>query len=139
MTAKQLLLTCCIAKQECHDFNTYLTGDFIGMVGVKDGATGRVSLYTHQRFEFEYNGNQVISAKVTPESPLVLTNGQGLNVEFTYSVTWKETQTPFKSRFERYLDSDFFENKVSTCRSRIYTKDRTIKTHVTNPRSSMLV
>lgn len=82
------------------------------MVGSKDSATGRVSLYTHQRFEFEYNGNQVISAKVTPESPVILPGGQGLNVEFTYSVTWKETQTPFKSRFERYLDSDFFENKV---------------------------
>ncbi|GJJ72798.1 transmembrane 9 superfamily member 3 [Entomortierella parvispora] len=84
-----------------------------GMVGVKDDTTGRVSLFTHQRFEFEYNGNQVISARVKAESPVELVSSQnGMNVEFTYSVTWQETQTPFKSRFERYLDSDFFENKI---------------------------
>lgn len=83
------------------------------MVGKKDKETDNVSLFTHQNFEFEYNGDQIISAKVTPENPVLLTNTQaGVNIDFTYSVQWKATTKEFKSRFERYLDSDFFENKV---------------------------
>ncbi|KAG0366921.1 hypothetical protein BGZ54_004698 [Gamsiella multidivaricata] len=84
-----------------------------GMVGTRDKETEQVSLYTHQNFEFEYNGDQIISAKVTPGQPVPLISSQaGLNVDFTYSVIWKSTDKEFKSRFERYLDSDFFENKI---------------------------
>lgn len=83
------------------------------MVGEKDKETGAISLFTHQNFELTYNGDQIISAKVKPGNPVQigLTDTQ-LRVEFTYSVDWKETNKEFKSRFERYLDSDFFENKV---------------------------
>lgn len=86
------------------------------MVGKKDKETpDLVSLFTHLNFEFEYNGDQIISAKVTPENLVLLTNSQasaGVHIDFTYSVHWKATTKEFKSRFERYLDSDFFENKV---------------------------
>ncbi|KAF9571013.1 hypothetical protein EC968_001100 [Mortierella alpina] len=85
-----------------------------GMVGDKDKEADRMMLYTHQKFEIEYNGNQIISAQVVPGSPVPLIPSQtGLHVDFTYSVTWKPTTKDFKSRFERYLDSDFFENKAS--------------------------
>ncbi|KAF9963546.1 hypothetical protein BGZ65_002451 [Modicella reniformis] len=86
-----------------------------GMVGKRDKETEQLSLYTHQRFEFEYNGDQIISAQVTivtPEELVRLTNSTGLHVDFTYSVTWKASNKDFKSRFERYLDSDFFENNI---------------------------
>ena len=33
-------------------------------------------------------------------------------LRFTYSVEWVETDIPFQRRFERYLDSKFFEHKV---------------------------
>lgn len=83
------------------------------MVGKKDKETDKVSLFTHLNFEFEYNGDQIISAKVTPENLVLLTNSQaGVHIDFTYSVQWKATTKEFKTRFERYLDSDFFENKV---------------------------
>ncbi|KAF9310667.1 hypothetical protein BG003_008305 [Podila horticola] len=89
-----------------------------GSVGIKEKEkeekdAGTVSLFTHQTFEFTYNGDQIISAKVKPGNPvqIALTDTQ-LRVEFTYSVDWKATEKEFKSRFERYLDSDFFENKV---------------------------
>jgi transmembrane 9 superfamily member 3 len=36
----------------------------------------------------------------------------GKSVEFTYSVRWVPTPTPFHRRFERYLDFNFFEHKV---------------------------
>jgi len=83
------------------------------MVGKRDKETEQVSLYTHQKFVFEYNGDRIVSAQVTPDEPVLLTeNSAGFHVDFTYSVTWKSTTKDFKSRFERYLDSDFFENKV---------------------------
>ncbi|KAK3812100.1 MAG: hypothetical protein J3Q66DRAFT_301898 [Benniella sp.] len=84
-----------------------------GMVGKRDKETEQISLYTHQKFVFEYNGDRIISAQVTPDEPVLLTeNSVGFHVDFTYSVTWKSTTKDFKSRFERYLDSDFFENKI---------------------------
>jgi len=83
------------------------------MVGKRDKETGEASLYTHQRFEFEYNNDQIISAQVKPENLVVLTDtASGVPIDFTYSVHWKSTTRDFKTRFERYLDSDFFENKV---------------------------
>lgn len=90
------------------------TSGYLGMVGKKDKEKpDQASLFTHQKFEFEYNGDQIISAKVTPENLVLLANSQaGVHIDFTYSVHWKATTKEFKSRFERYLDSDFFENKV---------------------------
>lgn len=35
-----------------------------------------------------------------------------LPVEFTYSVKWIPTDFPFEQRFEKYLDSEFFEHKI---------------------------
>jgi hypothetical protein len=36
----------------------------------------------------------------------------GARLNFTYSVNWHPTNTPFARRFERYLDYSFFEHKV---------------------------
>lgn len=36
-----------------------------------------------------------------------------MNIPFTYSVTWEQTELAFDNRFDRYLDSKFFEHKVS--------------------------
>ncbi|KAF9428511.1 hypothetical protein BGZ94_002140 [Podila epigama] len=85
-----------------------------GKVGTKDKETGAVSLYTHQKFEMVYRDNQIISATVKPEKPVTISvTDTQMRVEFTYSVEWTATdKETFDTRFERYLDSDFFENKV---------------------------
>ena len=36
----------------------------------------------------------------------------GEKLQFTYSVTWKETTKTFENRFSRYLEYDFFEHKI---------------------------
>ncbi|KAG0340888.1 hypothetical protein BG004_006232 [Podila humilis] len=84
-----------------------------GLVGRKDKEAGTVSLFTHQTFELGRNGDQIIYAKVNTSNPVIIgiTDTQ-LRVDFTYSVVWKEVETKFDSRFERYLDTEFFENKV---------------------------
>ena len=47
---------------------------------------------------------------MTSENPVTLSAGTQL--DFTYSVDWSVTSTPFHRRFDRYLDYDFFEHQV---------------------------
>lgn len=48
---------------------------------------------------------------LTSAEPMLMKQGQELT--FTYAVNWLQTSTPFSQRFERYLDYNFFEHKVS--------------------------
>jgi hypothetical protein len=54
---------------------------------------------------------QIIHVNLTSTEPVALKDGA--SVAFTFAVNWLPTVTPFKSRFERYLDYNFFEHKVS--------------------------
>ena len=47
---------------------------------------------------------------MTSENPVTLSAGTQL--DFTYSVEWSATSTPFHRRFDRYLDYDFFEHQI---------------------------
>ena len=47
---------------------------------------------------------------LTSENPVTLSAGTQL--DFTYSLDWGTTTTPFHRRFDRYLDYDFFEHQV---------------------------
>lgn len=47
---------------------------------------------------------------LTSENPVPLEAGQKL--QFTYSVQWVPTTHPFETRFNRYLEYDFFEHKI---------------------------
>lgn len=40
------------------------------------------------------------------------TNKQSMDIEFTYSVEWTPTDITFEDRFQRLLETDFFEHKV---------------------------
>jgi hypothetical protein len=53
---------------------------------------------------------QIIQVNLTSEDfrPIA----PGAEVEFTYSVRWAPTATPFARRFERYLDYNFFEHQA---------------------------
>ena len=53
---------------------------------------------------------QIIQVNLTSEDfrPIV----PGAEVEFTYSVRWAPSATPFSRRFERYLDYNFFEHQA---------------------------
>jgi transmembrane 9 superfamily protein 3 len=67
-------------------------------------------IFTHRSLSISYNGNQIIEVNLTSENPVPIEVGQKL--AFTYSVHWKETTKPFESRFNRYLEYDFFEHKI---------------------------
>jgi transmembrane 9 superfamily protein 3 len=85
-----------------------------GMVGevLRDDAHGRMEkhIFTHRSLSIAYSGKRIIEVNLTSENPVPIEAGQKLS--FTYTVQWKETNKPFESRFNRYLEYDFFEHKI---------------------------
>ncbi|KAG0485428.1 hypothetical protein HPP92_009507 [Vanilla planifolia] len=84
---------------------------FIGKVD-KDGKTDSPSeykyfLYRHILFEILYNNDRVIEINVhTDTNTMVdITEDKAIEVEFMYSVKWKETDIPFERRMEKYSQS----------------------------------
>eukprot|EP01002_Notosolenus_urceolatus_P012712 NODE_427_length_2095_cov_34.292278_g342_i0.p1 GENE.NODE_427_length_2095_cov_34.292278_g342_i0~~NODE_427_length_2095_cov_34.292278_g342_i0.p1 ORF type:complete len:585 (+),score=174.89 NODE_427_length_2095_cov_34.292278_g342_i0:191-1945(+) len=73
-----------------------------GPVGEADSKTHTIALFNHYSFKLEYNGERVIEARVEmdkdhrvilPENPK-----EEIEVEFSYSVDWKETDVRFEDR-----------------------------------------
>ena len=67
-------------------------------------------VYTHKDFSIAYNGPQIIEVNLTSDNPKPLKADTTLPL--TFSVTWHPTQKTFASRFDRYLDFDFFEHQI---------------------------
>ncbi|KAL9256177.1 Transmembrane 9 superfamily member 3-like protein [Drosera capensis] len=61
-------------------------------------------LYKHIHFDILYNMDRVIEITVhaEPNSLVDITENKEVDVEFTYSVKWKETDTTFEKRMEKY-------------------------------------
>lgn len=59
-------------------------------------------IFTHKRFSLALNGDQVIEVNLTSENPQEVVAGK--TIQFSYSVEWTMTSTPFQQRYSRYLD-----------------------------------
>lgn len=61
-------------------------------------------LYKHIQFDIMYNKDRVIevSARMHPHSVVDLTEDEEVDVDFMYTAKWKETETPFEKRMEKY-------------------------------------
>lgn len=71
----------------------------------KDDPTGsRVYLFRHLHFEILYNKDRIIDVMVrSDQNALVdLTEDREVDVDFTYSVKWIQTDIPFEKRMEKY-------------------------------------
>ncbi|KAF7816305.1 transmembrane 9 superfamily member 2-like [Senna tora] len=71
----------------------------------KDDPTGsRVYLFRHLHFEILYNKDRIIDVIVrSDQNALVdLTEDREVDVDFTYSVKWIQTDIPFEKRMEKY-------------------------------------
>jgi hypothetical protein len=80
---------------------------FIGKVdreGITDPGEYKYFLYKHILFDILYNDDRVIevNAKMDPLSLADLTEDKEIDVEFTYSVKWKETDIVFENRMEKF-------------------------------------
>ncbi|KAK7845662.1 transmembrane 9 superfamily member 2 [Quercus suber] len=72
--------------------------------GKDDPSELKYYLFKHLHFDILYNKDHVIEiiVKSDPDALLDLTEDKEVDVEFTYSVKWKETETPFEKRMEKY-------------------------------------
>ncbi|KAE8729406.1 Transmembrane 9 superfamily member 5 [Hibiscus syriacus] len=61
-------------------------------------------LFKHVEFNVFYNGNHVIEVHAIgdPNRVVDITEDVGIDVEFTYSVTWNTTSAAFDTRMDRY-------------------------------------
>ena len=76
-----------------------------GYIGKEDSTMGTILLYTHVHFDVTFNEDRVIGMNVSTdkESPLDITKGdKAEEVSFSYSVKWKETETPYERRMDRF-------------------------------------
>ncbi|CAI2176597.1 7819_t:CDS:2 [Funneliformis geosporum] len=84
-----------------------------GFVGEVDSVSGDVFLYTHREFEMSYNDDKIVQVKLESGSPIKLYwDTRDIPARFSYSVKWVDTQDSFDTRFDKLLDTDFFEHKV---------------------------
>ncbi|KAI3798737.1 hypothetical protein L1987_34015 [Smallanthus sonchifolius] len=64
-------------------------------------------LFKHLHFEIHYNKDRVIeiNAKADPNAVVDLTDDKEVEVEFLYTVRWKETNVLYENRMEKYSSS----------------------------------
>ena len=69
----------------------------------------RYYLFTHVHFDVAYNGDRVIEINVStdPLRSVDITDDHDVDVEFSYSVKWKETHILFDRRMEKYSRYSF--------------------------------
>ncbi|KAL5995470.1 Cellular adhesion and filamentous growth protein [Asimina triloba] len=84
---------------------------FIGKVdkeGKSDPSEYKYYLYRHLQFDIQYNKDRVIEINVrTDPSALVdLTEDKEVEVDFMYTVKWRETDIPFEMRMEKYAHDE---------------------------------
>nr|ABK25212.1 unknown [Picea sitchensis] len=80
-----------------------------GFIGKTDRETNAdpFLLYKHLHFEILYNNDRVIeiTVRTDPNFTVDITEDKEIEVDFTYSVKWVETQTPFERRMDKYSKS----------------------------------
>ncbi|CAG8647962.1 4334_t:CDS:10, partial [Cetraspora pellucida] len=84
-----------------------------GFVGELDANTGDAFLYTHRDFVISYNNDKIIQVRLESGNPVKLFwETRDIPIRFSYSVTWEPTEDSFDSRFDKLLDTEFFEHKI---------------------------
>ncbi|KAL4351486.1 hypothetical protein GQ457_06G026330 [Hibiscus cannabinus] len=110
-----------LSKEEVAKFRTSVSEDyyfqmyfddlpiwgFFGQVdkdGKEDPSKYEYYLYNHLLFDIFYNKDHVVEihTRVDHRSVVHLTGDEPVDVDFMYTVKWKETNTPFEKRMGRY-------------------------------------
>lgn len=82
---------------------------FIGKVDKegKDPSEYKYYLYKHIHFDILHNKDRVIEINVRtdPNALVDLTEDKEIDVDFMYTVKWKETNIPFEKRMDKYSQS----------------------------------
>lgn len=69
-------------------------------------------VYTNRNLVVSYNGNQIVKVDLTSDPKSLEEVKEGAKFEFALHVQFVETTEEFHSRFDRYLDHDFFKHPI---------------------------
>ena len=81
-----------------------------GIVGEYDEKDDSYWLWTSKKFEIGYNNDRIVDVNLTSENKVKLS--PGIDIKFSYDVTWKPSTIKFEDRFDKYLDPGFFQHRV---------------------------
>jgi transmembrane 9 superfamily protein 3 len=82
----------------------------LGVVGESDDTNNQYYIYSHKKFEFGFNGNQIVDVNMTTENKVLLT--PSAKIAFSYEILWKKSSVKFEDRFDKYLDPNFFQHRI---------------------------
>ena len=68
-------------------------------------STLKTFVYTQKEISISRNNGQIIEVNLTSRLPVEIK--EGAELKFSYSVSWKDTDKSFNTRFNRYLDNSF--------------------------------
>ena len=83
----------------------------LGIVGEIDEGGEGFYIWTHKKFDIGGNGKQIVDVNLTSEAKVKL--APNLKIPFTYEVKWHDSKIKFADRFDKYLDPNFFQHRVS--------------------------
>ncbi|GAB4814909.1 hypothetical protein N2152v2_001955 [Parachlorella kessleri] len=131
---RSLLCKKTLAKDELKEFQDAIKDDYYfqffyddlpiwGYVGKvervkgEDGKTNtKLYLFTHIHFDVSYNKNQIVEINVSTDPSQVVDVSDDVTgevtAEFTYSVSWKESSTPFDKRMDKYRRYQFLKQHL---------------------------
>jgi transmembrane 9 superfamily protein 3 len=69
-------------------------------------------VYTTRNLLIQYNGDQIVQVDLHSDPNSLVEVKAGLELQFSLHVHWEATTEEFHSRFQRYLDHDFFKHPI---------------------------
>lgn len=69
-------------------------------------------VYTTRNLVIKYNGDQIVQVDLTSDPQYLVKVEEGAEIKYTLHVQWETTTDEFHSRFDRYLDHDFFKHPI---------------------------
>ena len=82
-----------------------------GIVGDIEEDGSSMHIWTHKKFEIGHNGGRIVDVNLTSEGKVKLE--PSAKIPFSYEVIWKESNVKYIDRFDKYLDPNFFQHRVS--------------------------
>ena len=93
---------------------------YVGQVTTEADHREEIQLFQHREFILGYNADRIVQVDLQSYNPVALIDPARAKsrhldfptVHFTYSVLWNTSTRTFRDRFERYLDTGFFQHRV---------------------------
>jgi transmembrane 9 superfamily protein 3 len=86
--------------------------DHMGDLSDADASTLQPYVYTSRNLIVSYHGDQIVKVDLTSDPKSLEEVKEGAQFTFTLFVSFVQTEEEFHSRFDRYLDHEFFKHPI---------------------------